>query len=59
MEFVVDFVLIGLLIIAFTAFSGIISTTIASWFGGKKKDDAYDFTVRTKDNWKPVERKRS
>lgn len=59
MELFLEFGLVGLIVIGATAFLGTVSTKIAQALGGKKKKDAFEQTLITKNGWKPVERKRT
>jgi hypothetical protein len=55
MDFFIDFALLGLLIIAATAFLGSISRLIVSLFVRKNKDSASHFNDHTTKGWKKVE----
>lgn len=59
MDFLLDFALLGLVVIGVTAFLGILTTKLAEGLGGKKKRDALEHTLNTKNGWKPVQRKRT
>jgi len=58
-DFALEFGLLAILIVVFTAFMGIVSTKIAEAFGGKKKDKDFDMNERTKQGWKSVGGKNS